>query len=135
MQRLLRTVIYGAEGTGGNAAISGWEVFGKTGTTDDDKDSWFIGGTPYAVAGIWTGYETPTRLKSTRDAVRIWKYVMSEYLADKEAKQFTMDSEVISALYCTESGKLATGSCPTTKTGWYERNHMPSCLLYTSRCV
>lgn len=126
MQRILRTVIYGAEGTGGRAAISGWEVFGKTGTTDDDYDSWFIGGTPYAVAGIWTGYETPSRLGSTGDAARIWQYVMSEYLADKEVKQFTMDSEVISALYCTETGLLATGSCPTTKTGWYARDNMPA---------
>ena len=91
MHKLLRNVVYGAEGTGQRAAISGWEVFGKTGTTDDDKDSWFVGGTPVAVAGVWTGYEMPARLSSQKQrfAITIWKSIMTRYLEDKEVVNFT----------------------------------------------
>lgn len=123
MHRLLNTVITG--GTGTRAAISGWEVFGKTGTTNDDKDSWFIGGTPYAVAGIWTGYKTPAHLAKTTYAATIWKSIMSEYLKNKPKKTFTYDPNVISASYCTITGLRANSTDQNVKTGWYDKNNMP----------
>ena len=49
---MLESVITG--GTGGNAAI-GRPAAGKTGTTDDSKDAWFIGYTPDLVAAVWIG--------------------------------------------------------------------------------
>ena len=127
MHKLLRNVVYGPEGTGGGASVSGWDVFGKTGTTDDDKDSWFVGGSPYAVAGIWTGYETPKTLSKSNTgwATKIWKNIMTQYLEDKEKIKFTYDSSVISATYCTETGKLASALCPSTKTGWYAKGSLP----------
>ena len=128
MHRLLNCVITGSNGTGRSAAISGWEVYGKTGTTNDNKDSWFIGGTPYAVAGIWTGCLTPTTLSTTEQgyAKSIWKTIMTQYLEDKPEKSFTYDPDVISELYYTDTGLLAVpGDKAGTATGWYDKDNLP----------
>ena len=126
LHRLLNTVITGAEGSGRRAAISGWEVFGKTGTTNDQKDSWFVGGTPYAIAGIWTGYERPKVMTNTTYAISIWRAIMAEYLQNKEPLKFSYDSSVTSAKYCKETGKLAKeGVCTQTAVGWYSPDNMP----------
>lgn len=126
--KLLNNVMQ--HGTGISANISGWDVFGKTGTTNDNKDSWFVGGTPYAVAGVWTGYRTPKVLNSTYEtpvAKAVWKAVMTQYLKDKEKKNFDLDSNVIPYKFCVESGLLANpGVCTETKTGWYDKNNLPA---------
>lgn len=53
----LQSVISG--GTGTAAKVEGIDVAGKTGTSNDDKDSWFVGFTPYYTAAIWTGHDLP----------------------------------------------------------------------------
>jgi penicillin-binding protein 1A len=75
VHKLLNNVM--AHGTGISANIWGWDVFGKTGTTNDNKDSWFVGGTPYAVAGVWTGYRTPKVL--TRYETPVAKAVLENH--------------------------------------------------------
>lgn len=125
MNRLLRNVIIGPEGTGKAANIAGWNVIGKTGTTTDDYDSWFIGVTPYAVAGIWTGYDNPKRIKETAAAIRIWKHIMTSYLDGKPSIDFEYDPSVTSATYCKRSGNLATTSCGEIATGYYSESNMP----------
>lgn len=129
MHHLLNNVITGPNGTGRGAAISGWEVFGKTGTTNDNKDSWFVGGTPYAVAGIWTGYATPTSLTTTEQGYSksVWKTIMAEYLKNKSKLTFQYDPNVVSASYCTVTGLLANPDYDKDiATGWYDKNHMPA---------
>lgn len=129
MHRLLDTVVTGSQGSGYSARISGWQVFGKTGTTNDQKDSWFVGGTPYALAGIWTGYkDAPVAMTNTEKkyAISIWKEVMQEYLKDKTTKKFEYNtSDVVSATYCKITGELARpGVCTQTATGWYSREQL-----------
>jgi penicillin-binding protein 1A len=125
LHKMMDNVIYGAEGTGTNAAISGWSVFGKTGTTDHNKDSWFVAGTPYAIAGIWTGYSTPRTLSNTTVAISVWRKIMLDYLKDKSKLNFTYDSDVIQAKFCKDSGKLAGANCTHTAIGWYKRGSLP----------
>ena len=126
MNRLLRNVVIGPEGTGRSANIPGWEIVGKTGTTNDDYDSWFIGMSPYAVAGIWTGYDNPKRIRDTAAAIRIWKHIMTKYLEGKQNINFTFDKNTVTATYCKQSGNLATSFCPSTATGYYSASAMPS---------
>ena len=126
MNRLLRNVVIGPEGTGRSANIPGWEIVGKTGTTNDDYDSWFIGMSPYAVAGIWTGYDNPKRIHETTAAIRIWKHIMTKYLEGKQNINFTFDKNTVTATYCKQSGDLATSFCPSTATGYYSASAMPS---------
>ncbi len=56
--QLLQGVVTG--GTGKRAAIPGWSVAGKTGTTENYGDAWFVGYTPQLVTAVWVGY--PTKL-------------------------------------------------------------------------
>lgn len=127
MNKLLNNVML--NGTGQQANISGWQTFGKTGTTDGNVDSWFIGGTPYAVAGVWTGYATPRKTEEYQAAFakKIWKTIMVGYLQNKPDKTFNFDPNVVSAAFYMSNGKLAApGSSSNTSIGWYDKNNMPS---------
>ncbi len=125
MNRLLRNVIVGREGTGRSANIDKWNIIGKTGTTNDDHDSWFIGVSPYGVSGIWVGYDNPKRIKEVSSAVRIWKHNMSGYLSKKSHKDFDYDPNVFEMTYCKTTGEAANSSCPDTAIGYYANNHLP----------
>lgn len=123
MNRVLRTVV--TEGTGRSASISGWDVVGKTGTSNNYYDSWFVGCTPYATAAVWTGYPTNQSMGSVDYAKKIFKGVMAPYLANKPKKDFDLDSNMVQRQYCVQTGLLATDACGETKTGYYDRNNLP----------
>lgn len=88
---MLESVI--TNGTGGNAAI-GRPAAGKTGTTDDSKDAWFVGYTPNLVCAVWMGddYGTHTLDGLTGGTVpaQIWHDFMSAALADTPVANFTV---------------------------------------------
>lgn len=126
MNRLLRNVIMGPEGTGRAANISGWNIIGKTGTTNDDHDSWFVGLSPYASSSVWVGYDNPKRISEPSVAIRIWKHIMTEYLKGKPSKDFTYDQNVEEKSYCKISGHISNSGCPNTAIGYYANNNTPS---------
>ncbi|WP_105619386.1 transglycosylase domain-containing protein [Vallitalea okinawensis] len=103
-------------GTGGRAAFEqiSMPISGKTGTAQESKDLWFVGYTPYYVAGIWTGYdrEMPI-LNNNYYHLDLWQAVMEKVHMDKEleTQQFSRPSGITTAYICTESGQLATGLC------------------------
>lgn len=124
MNRMLRTVV--TEGTATGAAIPGWDVVGKTGTSNDFRDSWFIGCTPYAVCAVWTGYEDESVDMGPRDYSKgIFRGIMTDYLADKEDLDFTFDDSMVERAYCVNSGLLAGPGCTNTETGYYDINNLP----------
>lgn len=63
---------------------------GKTGTTSDNFDRWFVGYTPYYTAAVWTGYEQNEKMKtgSANPAAVLWKKVMSQVHEGLENKKF-----------------------------------------------
>jgi penicillin-binding protein 1A len=78
MQSLLEAVI--TDGTGKKAQIPGVKVVGKTGTSQNHRDAWFIGYTPSVVAGVWVGNDDESHMKKVTGAtlpVLIWKEVVS----------------------------------------------------------
>ncbi len=78
-----------AYGTGGDAYFTGMSIAGKTGTTSDNKDRWFVGYSPYYVAAVWTGYDQPEAMYYyINPAAKIWKTVMQPVHEGLENKNF-----------------------------------------------
>lgn len=84
--------------TKGTARSVGWsskvQAAGKTGTTNDNKDGWFCGITPYYTVTVWVGYDNPKEMKGLYGAsypLKIWNKAMSEYIKDLPAKSFEGD--------------------------------------------
>ncbi|MGM9521861.1 MAG: transglycosylase domain-containing protein [Oscillospiraceae bacterium] len=77
-------------GTGASANLGFMPTAGKTGTSGSSKDRWFVGFTPYYVAAVWTGYDTPATISvSGNPAAQLWKKVMTLVHEDLEYKSFS----------------------------------------------
>lgn len=126
MNRLLKyNVMTSTHSASQYAQVSGWDISGKTGTTDDGKDIWFVGASPYCTLACWMGYDQPAVVAYGNLAAITWQKVMSNYLADKPYKEFTMPDTIITATYCKGSGLLASSYCSQTGTGYYTAGTMP----------
>lgn len=89
MTDVLETVI--TSGTGAGSGLPVMPCAGKTGTTNDDKDGWFCGYTPYYTTAVWIGYDTPKTIStiwSTTKPGTIWKNFMSPIHEDLPYKSF-----------------------------------------------
>ena len=76
-------------GTGSESNLGEMPTAGKTGTSGDKKDRWFVGFTPYYTAAVWTGYEMPVSITvSGNPASKIWKEVMSKVHENLPVKDF-----------------------------------------------
>lgn len=110
MNSLLQKVING--GTGYEGRISGMHVAGKTGTTNNDQDRYFVGYTPYYSCAVWVGYVHNQRIvASGNPAASMWQKVMSRIHADLPDKDFFSCSGLTYVKVCADSGLLATDSC------------------------
>jgi 1A family penicillin-binding protein len=88
---------------------------GKTGTTNDFHDAWFVGFTPKLVAGVWVGYDQPRTIISNgyagNIAVPMWGRFMKAATKDDEPAWFRAPRTVTSANICRISGKLPVEGC------------------------
>ena len=86
---------------------------GKTGTTNDYRDAWFIGFTPEVVTGVWVGYDQPReiarRAYGARLAVPLWTAYMMKL--PPSPKRFPRPAGIVEQLICAETGLLATPEC------------------------
>ncbi len=101
-------------GTGGGARRSvppEIPVAGKTGTTNDNTDVWFIGMTPDIVAGVWLGFDRPKTITAGvtggGSAAPIWGEMMGQYYQGRQTGQWTTPGGVIAAELDRETGLVA----------------------------
>ncbi|HEX9005847.1 MAG TPA: PBP1A family penicillin-binding protein [Bacteroidota bacterium] len=116
---------------------------GKTGTTTEFADAWFIGYTPQIVAGVWVGFDNKTVHFTTWDgqggraAAPIWgrfmKYVYEDKSIGMPLEYFEKPPKVLEEKICDETKKLATEYCPSTSTEYFTEKNLPAkCDKHTS---
>ncbi len=109
MTHILQGVV--EEGTGKKAKELGRPAAGKTGTTNELKDAWFVGYTPDLIAGVWIGYDDHNLSLGKgetggRAACPIWLYFMQEVLKDQPIQAFKIPSGVVLAKMDPSSGYI-----------------------------
>ncbi len=108
MTSLLESVV--KEGTGKRVKSLNRPVAGKTGTTNDLQDAWFVGYTPRFIAGVWVGDDNGQTLgkgeTGSRTASPIWLGFMEAILKDKPVRMFQVPEGVVFAKIDTETGLL-----------------------------
>ncbi len=128
MNKLLQTVATSGVGTGRAYRVTGFDMFAKTGTTSDEKDRWFIGGTPYYVCSVWMGYAQHAEELdfSTNYCGQLYQTVMNKIHTNLPSKDFEFSDDIEAHSYCANSGLLAGSGCPVGGTGWYKSESVPS---------
>ncbi len=104
-------------GTGSHASRLGRPLGGKTGTSNDNRDLWFIGFTPDLVAGAWMGYDDFTSLgrkdwTGGSTVVPWWTEIMGEILKDYPKRDFPAPSGIVFAAIDKTQGLLYQPACP-----------------------
>jgi penicillin-binding protein 1A len=112
-------------------------VAGKTGTTNNGADVWFIGYTPTLVAGVWFGYDTPRQIAENaaggRFAAPAWADFYKTGWRERTGVEWTPPNGMVSAIIDPESGQLATEWCPRRVREWFKPGTQPNapCELHT----
>ncbi len=117
MTKMLQNVV--SKGTANTITLDQKiDCAGKTGTTQNNCDKWFVGYTPYYICGVWYGYEYPKEIVDSvsNRSVKIWDEVMSaihkkHLKSDKALLHFETSSDIVKAEYCADSGLLPTEAC------------------------
>lgn len=103
---------------------------GKTGTTDDYRDAWFVGYTPQVITGIWVGYDKPKPggkgFTGGAVAAPIWERFMRPALAAKPVVDFPKPETVVSVSIDPGTGFLANSDCPEKRDEFFVAGTQPT---------
>ena len=141
MTKMLQNVV--SDGTASNIKLKNQiDCAGKTGTTQNNYDKWYIGYTPYFIGGVWYGYEYPKELSYNfgNACIEVWDEVMTllhrRYISDGNIKSFDESESVIKYEYCRDSGCIVTAACKKdargnrSETGYFEKGSEPTKKCY-----
>jgi penicillin-binding protein 1A len=129
---MLETVVN--HGTGIGARLRGFRppAGGKTGTTNDYTNNWFIGFVPQLTCGVWIGFDDYTRIGSTSKgevgastALPVWTRFMKAACDSLPPKEFPIPAGIYTATVCLDSGEMAKGDCVKTVTDLFTDETLP----------
>ena len=126
MTRFLKEVVNGSAGTGRSAKLASMPTYGKTGTSNDNKDKWFCGFTPYYVGTVWYGYDASRSVGGTNISTQVWKKVMEKVHEGLPEKDFEQPESVTVVSICQKTGKLSSEGCVHGKPEFFARGTIPS---------
>lgn len=114
-------------GTGVLAGFPGMAIAGKTGTTTEARDSWFVGYTPYYTCAVWGGYDDNSELESTTYTKLLWRSALSQIHEGLPETEFTQPQGITECKVCSVSGLLArSGLCKKTHTEYFTEDTVPT---------
>ncbi len=118
-------------GTAAQARTLGFRLpaAGKTGTTNNYNDAWFVGYTPKLVVGVWVGFDTPhTILRNgfaSSVAVPLWAKFMAEATRGDKPEWLRVPDNIVAVEVCPVSGRLATTNCDEHRREYFVRGTQP----------
>ncbi len=142
MTDMLQDVLNGGTGLGVRNFFN-YPAAGKTGTTQDFADAWFVGYTPHITAGVWVGFDDQ-RVKfggwdgqGARAALPIWARFMRDVYDDREiglpVEYFEKPDDIVEEIICNDTKMIATEFCPSKTAEVFMRRTVPdTCDEHTS---
>ena len=127
--RFMRTVVLDPGGTGQYASLGDIEVVAKTGSANDSSAYAFVGLTPSYVACYRISRDNHHEIPQGggwNTLAKVWNKVMTAATEGDGPQSFTPNPDVIVLNYCSETGLIATQSCPNTVVGYYRKSGIPA---------
>jgi len=116
-------------GTGWRAKALKRPVAGKTGTTNEYRDAWFLGFTPDLAAGVWVGHDDTRTMgkRATGSSVSapIWTRFMKKALKGTEPREFPIPEGIVTAIIDADTGLLATTDTPKRTIEFFREGEVP----------
>jgi penicillin-binding protein 1A len=132
MVSMLEDVIDRGTGTAARQWGIRTAIGGKTGTTDDFKDAWFVGFSSSIVAGVWVGYDQPQTIAreayGSRYALPIWSDFMRQALRSRPGAEFEVPDTLRDEPLCRVSYLRPVEGCPTYTEYFKEGDQVPGRL-------
>ena len=105
------------------------DQIGKTGTTEDSNDVWYMGGTTAFVCGIWNGHEYKEEIYDTNSAKKMYNGIIdwmeANYYDFLHSGSYVLSDNVVQLSYCRDSGLRPGPNCVHIANGWYSQNNIP----------
>lgn len=129
MTDMLYGVVNSYSGTGKLAKLSNMPTYGKTGTTNNDHDKWFVGYTNYYVGAVWFGFDTQKSIRnagiSYNISAKLWKNVMEKVHEGLPSEKILPPGNLMEVRICSGTGKLANSNCSSVLQ-FFERGTEPN---------
>lgn len=129
---MLKNVV--TNGVAKQANLGRIDTAGKTGSTSENNDRWFVGYTPYYVGATWYGYDEQQRVSGAgaNPSATLWKMVMDIVHKDLPDKKFPTNNNFLTADYCSDSGFKPNEWCSLdvrgsrVRSGYYHKSDVPT---------
>jgi penicillin-binding protein 1A len=134
IHKVLQNIIW--KGTARRLASMGrHDIAGKTGTTNDQQDTWFAGYSPNYVATVWVGFDqnNSTHEFGSTLPLPIWKHFMSKILDGQEEQQLTQPETIIQARIDAKTGYLASPGEKNAIFEYFQKDHLPPATVITKK--